>query len=486
MLRFLLTLGLILVPLTALAEDPPKRPGKPAKRAVQGIRWERELDAGLLRAAQEGRPVLFCINALYGQEGANTELGDIRYRSSSWGRATRGYVAFVCNPADHDGPDGLSTVYEGIPSSTAKAALRYVLERFGSEQISPQHIILEPDGDVAYRKEYYTRVVGPGLLDAWLAFVSPPVARVRAGLDRERQIQRLKEAKTENLAAHARKWLGTGDGLAASGVLDVLLDEYDAKRRLALISALSSAPVQQRRVLEFAAEETATYPDDDEEVTLSWARALLRSNRPSGLWMLSRSIACTESEALRGRLLRLWAGRAEGQPVPQIGQLDADERELAAEALMLAGDERGDAGRPQAKGGDALPWRLRRAVSKRFGTPRWPALEAALDDPHLAVVRGALLEADAGQVSSQRAKVEALLTAAGQKHIALAASLALVRGGKTVHKDLVINLLTGVIDDEIEGPEVRAALVDRLGEDFGRNRAGWRAALQSRLQEVAK
>lgn len=486
MLRFLLMLGLILAPLPCLAEDPAPSPGKPPPAPIEGIRWEEDLEAGLLRAAREGRPVLFCINALYGQEGANTRLGGTLYRSTSWGRATRGYVAFVCNPADHDGPDGMSKVYEGITSASAKAALQYVLERFGSNQISPQHIILEPDGDVAFRKEYYTGEVGPGLLDAWLAYVSPPAARQRAGLDRSKHIKRLKQAPTEKLAPLARNWLMERDGLAAPGILDVLIDEYDGTRRLALIGALATAPAQQQHVLEFGAEETATYPDDDEAVTLAWARALLRSNRPSGIWMLSRAIARTESPQLRGRLLRAWVGRDEGKPVPRIAELDRDERDMAREALVLAGDKRGGENGAWNKNGSDLPWRLARALSKRSSKLRWPALAKALDDDQVAVVRGALLEADGAAVLAQRSKVEALLSVPGQRHVALAAALALLRGGKTAQKPAVVALLVGAIEDEIEGPEVRAALAERLGEDLGGNVSGWRSALRTRLQEVGK
>jgi hypothetical protein len=486
MLRFVLILGLILAPRPCLAEDPAPSPGKPAKAPIEGIHWEEDLEAGLLRASREGRPVLFCINALFGQEGANTRLGSVLYRSAAWGRATRGYVAFVCNPADSDGPDGLSTAYEGISSASAKAALQYVLDRFGSDQISPQHIILEPDGDVAYRKEYYTGEVGPGLLDSWLAFVSPPIARQRAGLDRAKQIERLKQAPTEKLAAHARNWLMEGDGLAAAGVLDVLIDEYDTARRLALIGALASAPVQQQNVLEFGAEETATYPDDDEAVTLAWARALLRSNRPSGIWMLSRAMARTESADLRGDLLRIWVGRQPGQPVPRLAELSPDEQERAREALLLAGDKRADEAGGLKPSDKNLPWRLARAVSKRAGTPRWPALAEALEDEQVAVVRGSLMEADAASVLGVRSKVEALLMVPGQRHVALAAALALLRAGKTAEKATVIALLLGAIQDEIEGPEVRAALMARLGEDLGLNVPGWRSALDARVQEVAK
>ncbi len=483
MLRFLLILGLILAPLPCLAEDPARKPGKPPPAPIEGIRWEQDLQAGLLRAAREGRPVLFCINALYGQEGANTRLGSTLYRSTAWGRATRGYVAFVCNPADHDGPDGMSQVYEGISSASAKAALQYVLERFGSAQISPQHIILEPDGDVAYRKEYYTGEVGPGLLDKWLAFVSPPAARQRAGLDRGKQIERLKKAPTEKLAALARNWLMERDGLAAPGILDVLIDEYDAARRLALIGALATAPAQQQHVLEFGAEETATYPDDDEAVTLAWARALLRSNRPSGLWMLSRAIARTESAELRGRLLRAWGGRDAGKPVPKVSDLDAHEQDLAREALLLAGDKRGAEGGWSHNGGD-LPWRLERAAAKQTGKNRWPALADALGTGPLAETRGALLEADAAAVLANRTEVEALLTVPGQRHLAIAAALALTRAGQTARRVESITVLVKAINDAIEGPDVVRELTERLGQDLGGNPLNWSRALMAHMKEV--
>ena len=42
-----------------------------------------------------------------------------------------------------------------------RAALTWFTKRFGENLISPQHVIIEPDGDVAFRKEYYTGVVKP-------------------------------------------------------------------------------------------------------------------------------------------------------------------------------------------------------------------------------------------------------------------------------------------------------------------------------------
>ncbi|MDJ0976008.1 MAG: hypothetical protein QNJ98_16235 [Planctomycetota bacterium] len=460
-------LALLLVPALGFAEDEKKK-RKPPPPPPPGIWWAKGFDSGMLQAAREGRPILFCINAL-DTESANLRLRGQAYKSTAWGEASRGYVAFPCHPGSENGPDGNSTRYVGTPAKTANDALNYILKRFGQSQISPQHIILEPDGDVAFRKEYYTGVVSPHLLRTYLSVVSPPIAFTRASIDREDAINALAEAPTEELDQRVRSYLGQGDGYAGAVVLNLLEDEFDKARRLILIKALEKLPKRQLPVAAYGADERISWPDDEPAETEAWIKTLLVIDRKVGARAAARAVARSEEAALRTKLLAAW------------DPYGAEESLRATEASLLSGHRKKTKSAPDDD--DPMAWRMARAEQKAgLKERRWPELEKAFGDGRPAIVRGALMEADAEDVMANAPFIEEALIRPRVNRVRIAAALALLRSGKARDARRVSAVVINAVFDVVEGPEARAHAVESLGDDPGDTTEGWAQAIDARLK----
>ncbi|MDJ0522776.1 MAG: hypothetical protein QNJ90_11975 [Planctomycetota bacterium] len=461
----------------------PKKPPRPA-----GIWWEKDVATGLQRAMREGRPVLFAVNALE-NERANNRLASVDYRSAAWGEATRGYVAFVCNPNDHMAGGAKScSRYPGHVCSGHRAALTWFTKRFGDNLISPQHVILEPDGDVAYRKEYYTGVVKPALLEAYLSKLAPRVAYSRAGIGREKKIAELgKRPIDETFEPHVVTWLRSGDGLAAAGVLNALDDSYDAPRRAALIRALRRTPALQVPVLIHAAEERVLYPGDEPAETRAWIATLFAADRASGVWAATRALVRMEDASERDAVLRLWAGTPADAPAPGIDDLPADERAYAYEALILAKDRRALATRVPAAWKAGRELEIARALRQADRTTSTPVdlgkVLSSATPP--GTVRRSLLAADEAAVRKAADAVVMKLNHALSARVRIAAALALLKARLPQGGAVVRTILTA-LDDPLEGTETRAQALRVLGEDPGPDRAEWTRLMGERLKGGAK
>lgn len=464
---------------SALAKEEHKPRGKP--RPI-GVRWHANLQEGLALARREGRPILFAVNARE-DERANIELATSQYRSRMWGEATRDYVCFVCNPNEHRGPDGLCTRYPGIPCATHKAALKEVARRFGSDLITPQHVILEPDGQLAFRKEYYTRVVRPALLETWLSTLAPGIAFSRAGISREKKIKSLVATEQPDQAAQAKTWLLSEDGLAAASIANVLDEVFDAPGRLALIETLAAAGAAQAPVLELIAEDRISYPDEDVPETIAWIQALLRADRSIGLRAAARALSRSEEEGVRGQILRA----SHDVTKLDLKQVPTDERYPLWEALALAGDARGGA-RAAPLPQDPL-WRHRILRALRRGGlatgERSVDLAGALANPKdTPALRRALLHATQVQASTHRAAIEQVLADARWLGLRAAAAVALTRAGFESEDDVVVRTLRAMLFDPVEGSDLRAVIRDLLGEDPGTNVEEWVRMIQTRVQKA--
>ena len=479
--------ALALLAATAVAGDGDA--GKNDKQAKDkpppppaGIWWEADFEAGMQRATREGRPILLCVNALE-DERANNELAGSTYRSADWGNATRGYVAFVCNPNDHGTP---CSRYERHVCSGHKAALDWFLKRFGEDLITPQHVILEPDGDVAFRKEYYTGVVGPALLEAWLSALAPRAAYARAGIGREGVVKEFAKIPLDQVDARARDWLSGPDGLSAAVLLNVLDDCYDPARRKALIGVLRHTQAVQAPVLVMAAEERVLWPADQPEETAPWIATLFAVDRTAGVWAATRVLARSEDPTARDAVLRIWAGRAPGAEAPGIGDLPAGERPAAYEALLLAGDERARATDVptdwRAGHEDAIDRALRKSGHT---TPGEVELAAALASGVPGRMRAALVSASAGAVRAAAPEILAGLSAWRWERVRIAGALALLRAQGPYEAQVVPRILAA-LDDPLEGPGVRTAAVEILGNDPGAATAAWQTALAEQLKGGAK
>ena len=479
--------ALFLLPIAA-AEEEPKKKSK-AKPPPAGIWWERDLKAGMARAAREGRPMLFCVNALE-TERANQRLGLSTYRTAAWGDATRGFVNFVCNPEAH-GEDPCSR-YERHVCKGHREALTWFLKRFGQNLISPQHVILEPDGDVAYRKEYYTGVVGPVLFENYLSHVAPPIAYSRAGIGRESKLKACAELPLPELDAFAKRWLDGKDGLAAAAMLNALDDCYDTDRRLALIAALKHTHDLQAAVLPIAAEERVLYPGDEPKETDAWVETLFAVDRKLGVWAATRVIARSNDAVVRDRMMRIWAGpnlASKSAPI-LIDELPESERPFAYEALLLAGDQRA---KKDKVPGAWVAGREREIARARLKAGRVTGgisldLKAALEAKDPGILRAALLAATPEQV---RTHAEALMKGmntwrADRLRIAAALALWKARAGPPV--ELAERLYRGA-NDVVEARPTREALDAIMGAgtvEHAMGRAGWLAAMDAWWKGGAK
>lgn len=486
-------LALILLVPGAMAEEgknAPKRKKRPP--APPGVHWESDFEKGMARAEREGLPVLFAVNALE-NENANNLLATRLYRSKDWGEATRGYVAFVCNPKQHGSTAaGACGRYPGSTCAQHMKALRWFLGRFGQDLISPQHVILEPDGDVAYRKQYYTSVVGPSLLDTYLSFIAPQAAYAQAAMKRTAQIKRLSKIPVAELEQAAKPLLSGMDGLGAATLLNVLDDTYEAPRRLAVLRVLRHAPRLQVPVLALAAEERVFFPGEAAAETLLWIEALFAVDRAYGVWAATRALVRMEKEAERSAVMRIWAARevAGSKSVgtdPGIKDVPKDERAHAYEALLLAGDRRAHVSHIPRAWTRGRAREIMRARTLTPGSRPVPAgtLKAALLEGHPRRLRPLILSADMPEV---RRNLDGLIDALAKSlsyRIRVAAALRLLEAQQP-QGGAIVKLLSVALDDSIEGPATRALAVRILGKDPGRDQEEWRLALIAHVQGGTK
>ncbi|MDA1195259.1 MAG: hypothetical protein O2894_08745 [Planctomycetota bacterium] len=471
--------ALFLAPLVG-AEDEPKSKG--LEPDPVGIRWERDFTVGMERAARTGRPMVFCVNALE-DERANQQLGLETYRSAAWGEATRGYLAFVCNPGEH-GEESCSR-YPGHACKAHREALAWFLTRFGSELISPQHVILEPDGDIAFRKEYYTGVVTPALLENYLSNLAPRTAYARAAIGREVAMKALAKMPLEELDAHAKVWLAGQDGLAAAAMLGVFDECRAADRRLALIRALRHTHDLQVPVLRMAAEESILYPEDQPAEALAWIETLFAAERASGVWAATRVLLRAPDEATRTAVLRRWAGVGADAAAPDIGDLPEGERPHAYEALLLAKDRRALTARVPAdwtSGREAEVARAQRVSGRTSGSTvdLGSALVSGLPGP----LRAALLRAPEETV---REHVDAIVAGLGTwraERVRIAGAIALARA-RSGPVPLILSIVGSALGDPLESNDTKRALQSVLGDEqpeFDDAPTTWYGALEALLQ----
>lgn len=429
-------------------------------QAGDGILWEEDLPAGLLRAAREGRPVLLAVNAL-DNEGANNRLAGVLYPSAAWGDATEEWVAFVANPNGHGTP---CSRYGRIACETHQRILRYVIRRFapGGELISPHHLILDPDGLLRWRKAYYTGVVGPKLFEHWLPRISPVLSLDRASRLRADRIDALGELPLEEVTEAARAWLRSEDPLAASGVLCALDYCLDDDRRVATIRAFDAVRAEHLDVPWTAAYDAAVDPGNNPALTQAWIEAMLVADHAVGIDLAARASVAS------GGTYRRFVTSA-GTP---------DEKRLRAEmSLLLSGRAKGkvDAGStPEARRARYLQRKLGRSLSDAELT------NLLRKDGAPARLRQALLWMSPDQARQHEVRLRTLFRESALERIRIAAALAML-SGRLDEAGRVPTTIAKAVFDPVEGLETRAEAAARLGEDAGWNEASWLEALRAHV-----
>lgn len=455
----------------ALAAPPPAPP-------PPGVRWEGPAREALARARREGRPLLVCVNALE-DERANIQLATQLYRDPAWGRATRAYVCVVANPNDH-GEGAPCARYGHVPCSAHQDVLAWVLRAVGRDGalISPQHLIVEPDGAIAYRKEYFEGHEGPALFEAWLARLAPQAALRQARADRAADLQQLATCPPQDTAAFARAIVKrAGDGLSSLVLVAALEDASDPVRRAGLLDALGDTPLSQALALVPAAEAATVEPALAPGEALAWTQALLRVDRALGLWAAARVIARSAEPALRAQVLAAVAG--DRAPAALV-RLPAGERAVLEEALLLAGASLPAGLSPgDAEGLERVPATRRERARARGRTPRPQALPATLAALAPGEQRRALLAAGGEAVLAREAEVRALLEGSPHLRVRIAAALALL-GASRGPAEAVAACLEAAFDDPLEGSEAREQARARLDEDPGENPEEWARLLRQR------
>ena len=437
-----------------------------------GVRWAEGPEAGLARAAREGRPVLVAVNALE-TERANQALALEHYPSEAWGHATEDWVCLVGNPNDHPVEGGLCGRYGAGLCADHQATLSWILRRFSSDGtlISPQHLILDPDGTLVFRKEYFTGVVGPDLFESWLPRLAPFRAVERAARLRRPRLDALEATSTTDLLEAARVWAGSGDPLAPAGLVAAIDECLDPRRKVVLAGALAAAPPDALPPLAARALEATLVPDAEPEVALALATALHAADPEAGGRALARVAIRTDAEDVRRRALAVWGEGGEEPARLEVGFLLG----------RLAGE-------PPSGLSEAWARRLlrARAVGKgqrpRLG-PRLP--ETAADAP-AGRLREALLEATPEEVRAHAELVRAVLRDRPEERVRVAAALALLGARLDAPGSLagasVASVVRDAVFDPVEGPEARDAAVRRLGADPGWNQATWLEALAAALE----
>lgn len=424
-----------------------------------GIRWETDFEQALALAAREGRPILIALNLLE-EERANQLLASTLYKSRNWGDATRGYVCLVCGPNAGSPGKPTSARYPEVPDATEASTLAYVMKRFGNNLISPQHIILEPDGALAYRKEYYERVVGPRLFRAYLCAIAPPTAFARAGVDHESEIQRLLAVPTPELAAQVKALLQDGTGSGPATLLNVLDETDDKARRTILIAALGGIESGYLPLVQWYAAASLAWPDDEGDAAIAFAKAITQLDAPAGSRAFAQALARSEAQDLRTRLIDAWTGGGGLDAIP------SRDRAMAKEALLLAGDARAARIEVEAPSPE-MKRRLERAAGKRAPVAD---LRAVIENRRAptARVREALLTATTEQLTPLRAFLLDKYKTTPYERVRIAIATTFLATGVSAdwRPGLSAELLRAAFDP-IEGPATRRAIAHRVGEDPG-------------------
>lgn len=468
----------------AFGGEPPPEGKKPVPTrlpvvSIPGIHWEREFSPALPRAAAEGRPVLFAVNALVDQgERGNVEAATVHYPSKELGDASRLFVCLVGNPNDHEArtlADGtvVCSRYGNGTCQGHKDALAWLLRTHSSDGesvISPSHWVFEPDGALFSHGDFVQSTPTPSDLEMWAVAISPRLAVRRVWTVREAKMAALEKGPTADLEKAAREWATSGDAMAAAGLVALLDQERDGTRRKALASAIKACGPAAAAPLFDLVDAGTSAPDSDSDAALFWVDLAKNVSPDLGAFAAGRVVARSRVGKTRSRAISVATGFLANTP-PDPRTLAPPLRAALAEARLLAGD-REATGDLDGDAKDVLPAaRVERARRAAGAIP--PADLAAVSGRD--ALRTALYEASAEAVNAAREKVVGWLSDPAID-VRVAAAVALRRAGNVCGA----GLLLWALSDPVEGPEARAALAAlNGGVDLGEDPSAWEEFLRS-------
>lgn len=452
-------------PAPAPAPVAPPAPKPPPRPPHQGIRWEREFDAGMRRAVAEGRPVFVAVNALVDEgETGNAYLARETYASKEMGAATRAFVAFVANPTGHAvdrEPDGSETCRRyGIGTCLChQDAMRWVLGHLAGADgaiISPYHAVLDPDGAIVYRGEFMQSCPTPEMLERFLVELSPSLALRDVWTSREAKLAALAKTESGALQRAAAEWIDSKDPMAAAGLVALHGQESDPDRRGRIRFALALAGPSALSAIEDALDAATSTPDVDPDGLPGWLDAAIRIDPAFGVLSTARAVMRSKAPERRKSL---WDFAWKSLQQQSRDALDS----ARVESNALLGQESVREELPAlAKAAGWSPARLLRA-EVRAGTE----IKAPRAEDRDAVRSWLFESARSGRRIDVSIAEKAL--ARPEEEVRIAAALALRVAGDYRG----VELLRAAIADPVEGPEVRAMLAPLAGGDRGDDAEAW-------------
>lgn len=203
--------------------------------AGEGIAWTGDVKATFARAEKDNMPVVVAINAL-DNEGGNRTMAFVRYRDPALIAASGAALCLVASPSDHPHKSGICARFGSCKCADHKGVLNWAMLRFAPDRnlVSPQHMILAPDGKVLFRREFWIDAEDlQREIEKAVVKVAPLRALMLARGTRRAKLAEMKEAGSDPTA-----YLKSGDPLATA-VLLLLYEDDESDRWL---EALKSAP----------------------------------------------------------------------------------------------------------------------------------------------------------------------------------------------------------------------------------------------------
>jgi hypothetical protein len=126
------------------------------------VRWIGSWEAAFRQAAENGRPVMVCINSKDGERANETTAQKI-YRDPAFVNLSRRFVMVLVSTLDH-AEEGVCPRFGGVSCRQhrecwkdlkASHGEQFVVRHTPGDMISPQHAWFLPDGTLLRRREYF-------------------------------------------------------------------------------------------------------------------------------------------------------------------------------------------------------------------------------------------------------------------------------------------------------------------------------------------